>query len=183
MCTSVVHFNYTDRNFYLAVAFLFSEDGSTYDVSFLPRQSQSFYLQNLYNWSIFPFVVFKNYAVNRTDDPNFMFGIAQYSYADSSKTWLGHLGYQLTSWYFSLDFTIAHSPTGADLYFSEPMRNALRFGFPTGFFGTYSGNAWYKEANVFATNGFEDEAINKNRYFKCMRYSHRPLDPTPLPFF
>lgn len=174
MCTSVMKFKYTNTQFYTSVAYIFSEDGLTYDVVATHRHNQPLDSKQLYNWTMFPLVIFKNYAINGTNNPNFIYGIAQHSYLYSSKSWLAHLGYQQTVIHFFSNFTRAHTQTGADWYMSENMRHAIQSFYPPNFFGSYKGNAWYKEPYTFASNGFADKDANPNPYFKCVPYNRGP---------
>jgi len=71
--------------------------------------------------------------------------------------------------------------TAPNWYINDYIRKAISPIYPTGFFGKYAGKQWNKQPYYFGTNGFEDEATNQQKYFKCQAYNTHPIDPKWLP--
>lgn len=112
-----------------------------------------------------------NYVVNKTLDPNFIFGTRQASYTERSKTyWFAYMGYQLTGLRFYDNYNRAEYDTASDWYINHVVQALIEPVYPRNFFGAYSGNEWIKEPYYFATNGFEDSETTTKKYFKCIPY-------------
>ncbi|NBV84371.1 hypothetical protein EBR57_09685 [bacterium] len=164
-------FDYTPKPFYTSVAYIFSDDGSTCDVVTTNKSSQPFKFDQSHILTPFTNVIFRNYKLNHTNNPNVIFGGgAQYSYLESSKSWLASWGYQSPVMSFGSDFTRAYSPITGDWYISEQTRSVIQDLYPPKFFESYKGNAWYKDPYTFGKNGFDDKNTNPTPYFKCVPY-------------
>jgi len=182
MCTSVIRFEHSLQNTLLkspalhsSYAFIFSKDGRTCDILGSPVNKsldQSYYIQNAFNMKTFSVAAFMNYVVNKTLDPNFIFGTRQASYTEQGKYFFAYMGYQLTGLRFNDNYNRAEYDTASDWYINHYIQTVIEPMYPRNYFGAYSGNRWIKEPYYVATNGFEDSKTTTKKYFKCVTYDN-----------
>ena len=176
LCTSISRGNYPTPTcpdfFYSMIGMKFSLDGTRVDVRLAaPWNTQKAYIEHRFNWTVFKFVIFDNYAVNRTcDDAHFLFGLPQSSSAPYSIHWLARLGYQLNGMTFNGDYSRAHFVNSADWKIDHTVMHTMQSFFPPGFFGNYSQPYWIKGASYLTVNGYTDEKNVHDAYFRCVKY-------------
>jgi len=175
ICTSIIRTNYTTSAFdtfvYAMLTMRFDSRGSRVNVTFFPPtagRDKEFYLalrRRLSGSVLDGVVIFNNYLVDRTyNDPHFLSSSPQTA---PDQSWVGARGYQLNGMRFSADFRRARLVNSADIYLDHATRLFIADFFPLGFFGTYGGGSWLKDAYYLDVNGDVDEDETEEKYFVC----------------